>query len=285
MEIGTIQQYGNILKAVSTDIGYQYSSGLKIKVEYKDNYLDGYAMTWHCAYDRNKKPVPLVYDTETMLITLRKECFINDGMIYIGGAAVRGDEIINLRPAEFAISCAVDHSLNDLPEEHGWLQEAEQLFKQIIHNEFELPLNDLMANTAEDLQKLKQDTRTELSGMEQDTTAKVDTLVQNAKTDFNTVKKDTETAVNQLKVQAATQQTQVTNSINQSTMLRDDLIAKRDSGFFDGSDGALVPTGSGFFTLFKSDGHLKIRVVKGSSPPPLIHKNGHLYYRKVKEAS
>ena len=69
MEIGTIQQYGNILKAVSTDIGYQYSSGLKIKVEYKDNYLDGYAMTWHCAYDRNKKPVPLVYDSETMLIT------------------------------------------------------------------------------------------------------------------------------------------------------------------------------------------------------------------------
>lgn len=130
----------------------------------------------------------------------------------------------------------------------------------------------MLADAAKQIQSLKNSTN-----------AAIDTMIKNANTDLKALKDNTSNEIDALKTIALTQQMQIDVAKQSMDTLQADLIAKRDSGFFNGPDGTLIPTDSGMFTLFKRSGHLIARVLKGSSAPPLIHKNGRLYYLKVKE--
>lgn len=144
-------------------------------------------------------------------------------------------------------------------------------------------INNMTTKYDQDRVAMLENAAKQIQAMKDSANAAIDTMIKNANIDFKALKDTTTTDVNDLKKQAQAQQTQIDVSRQSMDTLQADLISKRDSGFFDGSDGALIPTDSGMFTLFKSGGHLKARVLKGTSEPPLIHKNGHLYYKKVKE--
>lgn len=317
MIVSTINQQGLNLKEDQSIIAYQYSENLQIKVNYDGTY-NGYAIKWDAMGSNKRKRIPLEYDTKTQCITLNKECFVDD-YLYIACAFIKEGVVINTNPVEYYIPESVNHGLDTVPQVSGLYEEMRKLFEQIYANEYKQPLQDLVNNATDrinallqkattDYVQLKSDTDSVLDKLKSDyikaindlsvqydkdkiamldeltrqiqelkdtTTTAIDTMIKNANTDYNNLKQSTKADVDTLKSDAQ-------QSIKSMDDLQADLINKRDNGFFDGDDGALIPS-NGFFTLFKREGHLLIRYLKGSSPPPLFIKNGHLIYRKVKE--
>lgn len=314
-----IIQNKKYLTSETNELIAQYASNIDIQI-ILDDYFKGYSLQWLVAYDRvMKKTDFLTYDVEKRILTLPEAAFKKSGYIYITLRAIKGDEIIPCYPISFYIDTSGNPNADNSPKAPGWEKIAIKLFEQIYANEYKQPLQDLV-NSATDrinalLQKattdyaqLKSDTDSVLDKLKSDyikaindlsdqynkdkiamldnlakqiqalkdtTTTAIDTMIKNANTDYDNLKQSTKADVDTLKSDAQ-------QSIKSMDDLQADLINKRDSGFFDGDDGALIPS-NGFFTLFKREGHLLIRYLKGSSPPPLFIKNGHLIYRKVKE--
>lgn len=317
MIVSTITQQGLNLKEDQSIIAYQYSENLLIKVNYDGTY-NGYAIKWDAMGNNKRKHIPLEYDTETQCITLNKSCFVDD-YLYIACAFIKNGVVVNTCPVEFYIPESVNHGLDTVPQVPGLFEEMRKLFEQIYANEYKQPLESLVNNATDrinallqkattDYAQLKSDTDSVLDKLKSDytkaindlsdqydkdklamldnlakqiqalkdtTTTAIDTMIKNANTDYDNLKQSTKADVDTLKSDAQ-------QSIKSMDDLQADLINKRDSGFFDGDDGALIPS-NGFFTLHKRDGHLLVRYLKGSSPPPLERKNGHLIYQKVKE--
>ena len=141
MIINTIKQTGTVLQSDDNRLSPQYSENLQIHVVYDDTY-SGWSVKWDAIGCREKKRIPLSYDSGTQCIMLNKQCFI-DEYLYLACTFVKDGMVVNTEPIEFYIPNSVNHDLDTLPEYPGLYDEMNELFKQIFANEYKQPLDDL----------------------------------------------------------------------------------------------------------------------------------------------
>ena len=142
MIINTIKQTGTVLQSDENRLCPQYSENLQIHVDYDDTY-SGWSVKWDAIGCREKKRIPLSYDSDTQCIELNKQCFI-DEYLYLACVFVKDGMMLNTEPIEFYIPNSVNHDLDTLPEYPGLYDEMNELFKQIFANEYKQPLDDLI---------------------------------------------------------------------------------------------------------------------------------------------
>ncbi len=156
MIINTIKQTGTVLQSDDNRLSPQYSENLQIHVDYDDTY-SGWSVKWDAIGCREKKRIPLSYDSDTQCIELNKQCFI-DEYLYLACVFVKDGMMLNTEPIEFYIPNSVNHDLDTLPEYPGLYDEMNELFKQIFANEYKQPLDDLIEKN-ENLQNEIEETK------------------------------------------------------------------------------------------------------------------------------
>lgn len=220
MIVGTIKIKDRLISTENYEIGYQYSENLQIQVTLDDTLLNGYTLLWYFSNDWDmRKTGGLGYDATKKLITLTPDSYRKAGKVLISLRAIKGDEVITSNALTFYIDISANPEMQSIKANPDWEKTAMSLIEQVFQRDYKNIMDKLISDTSESLK----------------------TLEKNMNTSINSLVKTTGEHLDQLRIETQLSITEIKEEveadISASESLRDDLIIKRDSGFFNGKDG------------------------------------------------
>lgn len=151
--MNTIYVNDRKLSSDITNVDYQFSDKVKLKVEFMDSTFDGYLMTFVGTQSTLLDDTFIIeYDSNTHVLTLPK--LLSNGGLYIQGFGVKDDETKPTSMLQFIVMTSLNIDAMNTPDYPNDITVIEQVMDEIFTTKYKPTIDNISKQYDTILQKL-----------------------------------------------------------------------------------------------------------------------------------